>query len=108
MDLRNDNTSEIPTATTTFSIMPDSMVTLITSSEVCRLPNFKMVDNGPEVPILAVILNFRLKSVSEKVGLCTSEKYVPENAGVTAGILLLSAMSEVITTSGLMSAFLNL
>ena len=43
---------------------------------------------------LAVILNFSLKSVSEKAGLCTSEKYVPENVGVAAGILFLSAMCQ--------------
>ena len=70
--------------------MPDSMVTLITSSEVRRLPNFKIADSEPEVPILAAILNFRLNSVSKKVGfLCTSEKYVPEIVEVAAGILFL-------------------
>ena len=36
------------------------------------------------------------------VGLCTSEKSVPTNAGVAAGIL-----SEVINTSGLVSAIMN-
>ena len=41
---------------------------------------------------LSAILNFRLTSVSEKVDLCTSEKYVPENAGVAAGILFLSSV----------------
>ncbi len=74
--------------------MPDSMVTLVTSSEVRRLPNFKMADSGPEVPILAAILNFRLKLTSDNVGLCTSEKYVPENVGVAAGILFLSAICQ--------------
>ena len=41
---------------------------------------------------MAAILNVRLKSVSEKVGLCTSEKYVPENVGVVAGILSMSSV----------------
>ena len=39
-------------------------------------------------------MNFRLKSVSEKVGLCASEKYVPENVGVAAGILFVSAVCQ--------------
>ena len=43
--------SEIPTATQTFSTMPDTMVALVTSSEVRRLSSFKMADSGPEVPI---------------------------------------------------------
>ena len=38
--------------------MPDSMVTLITSSEVRRLPNFKMADSGPEVPNFGRHLEF--------------------------------------------------
>ena len=74
--------------------MPDSMVTLTTSSEVRRLPTFKMEDGEPEVPILAAILNVRLKSLSEKVGLCASEKYVPENVGVAAEILFLRAICQ--------------
>ena len=51
-----------------------------------------MSDSGPEVPIFAAILNFRLMLASDKVGLCTSEKYVPDNVGVAAGILFLSAI----------------
>ena len=43
--------SEIPTSIPTFSTMPDSMVALVTSIEVRRVPNFKMADSGPEVPI---------------------------------------------------------
>ena len=50
--------SEIPTATPTFSTMPDSMVALVTSSEVRRVPNFKMADSGPEVPIFGGHLEF--------------------------------------------------
>ena len=69
--------------------MPDSMVTLATSLEVRRLPNFKMTDSEPEVPILVAILNFQLKLASEKVGSRASEKYVPENVGAAAGILFL-------------------
>ena len=52
--------SEVPTATHTFSTMADSMVTLITSSEFRRLPNFKMADSGPEVPIFGDHLEFQL------------------------------------------------
>ena len=43
-----------------------------------------MADSRPEVPILVAILNLRLKLASDKVGLCTSEKYVPDNVGVAA------------------------
>ena len=45
-------------------------------------------------PFLAAILNFRSKLTSDKVGLCTSEKYVPDNVGVAAGILFLSAICK--------------
>ena len=51
--------SEIPTATPTFSTMPDSMVALVTSSEVRRLSSFKMADSGPEVPIVGGHLEFQ-------------------------------------------------
>ena len=39
-------------------------------------------------------MNFRSKLTSDKVGLCTSEKYVPDNVGVAAGILFLSAICQ--------------
>jgi len=74
--------------------MPDSMVAPITSSEVRRLPNFKVADSETEVHILAAILNFRLKTVSEKIGLCISENCVPGNIEVAAGILFLSAICQ--------------
>ena len=50
---------EISTATTTFSTMPDSMVTLETSPEVRCLPYFKMVDRGPEVQMFGGNLELR-------------------------------------------------
>ena len=50
--------SEIPTATPTFSTMPDSMVVQVTSFEVRRVSNFKMADSGPEVPIFGGHLEF--------------------------------------------------
>ena len=39
-------------------------------------------------------MNFRSKLTSDKVGLCTSEKYVPDNVGVAAGILFLSVQNS--------------
>ena len=33
-------------------------------------------------------------AILAKVGLCTSEKYVPDNVGVAAGILFLSAICQ--------------
>ena len=41
--------SEIPMATHTFSTIPDALVTLLTLSDVGRLPKFKMADCKPEV-----------------------------------------------------------
>ena len=48
--------SEIPTANSTFSTMPDSMVTLVRSSEVRQLQHFKMADRGPEVQFFFVAM----------------------------------------------------
>ena len=53
--------SEIPTANSTFSTMPDSIVTLVTSSEVRELLNFKMEDIGPEVLIFCGHLEFQVE-----------------------------------------------
>ena len=53
--------SEIPTDTPTFSTMPDSMVALVTSTEVRRLSSFKMADSGPEVPIFGGHLQFSVE-----------------------------------------------
>ena len=43
---------------------------------------------------LAAILNFRLKFASDKVVMCSDEKYVTENVGVAAGILFLSSTGQ--------------
>ena len=46
-------------------------------------------------PFLATILiEFPFEVSVEKVGLCTCEKYVPENVGVAAGSLFLSAICQ--------------
>ena len=45
-------------------------------------------------PFLAAILNFRSKLTSDKVGMFTSEKHVPDTVGVAAGILFLRAICQ--------------
>ena len=52
---------EIPMATPTFSTTPDSLVTSVTSSEVRRLPYFKMTDSGPEVNIFGGNLEYLIE-----------------------------------------------
>ena len=53
--------SEISTATPTFSTMADSMVALVTSSDVRLLSSFKMADSGPEVSIFGGHLEFTVE-----------------------------------------------
>jgi hypothetical protein len=54
--------SEIPTASSIFSTTPDSMVTLVTSSDVRQLLHLKMEDSGPEVPIFGGHLEFLVEA----------------------------------------------
>ena len=55
--------SEIPTANSTFSTMPDSMVT--DNIEVRQLRHFKMADSGPEVAIFGDHLEFLVEVVGK-------------------------------------------
>ena len=54
-----------------------------------------MADSGPEVPNFGGHLEFPFEVSVGKgwlVTLCTSEKHVPENVGVGAGILVICYM----------------
>jgi hypothetical protein len=48
----------------------------------------------------AAILDFRLNGLSDRVGVSTIEKFDPENMGVAAGILFLSALELEIHLGG--------
>jgi len=89
--------SEIPTASSTFSTMPDPMVTLVTSSEVRQLLHFKMADRGPELPIFRghfeFMVEFGLLSISVKR---TCLKY----RGIRWNHVFIWYISEIITTYG--------
>ena len=85
--------------------MPDSIVTLIASSVVRRLPNFKMADSGLEVPIFGGHLEFPFE-------VCIGEGWLVYHLEVRAckcrgsrwNFVFNCYMSEVITTPGLASA----